>query len=133
MILGFTGTRRGLTPSQRSSLKALIETIRPTVFHHGDCVGADAEAHDIVKARYPDCEMVLHPPQNPALRAFKKGTLKATKPYLDRNRCIVDSCELLVACPGEITEATRSGTWSTIRYAKKQGVQIHLLYPSHGE
>ena len=31
-----------------------------TVFHHGDCIGADAEAHDIAVAMA--CEIVIHSP-----------------------------------------------------------------------
>ena len=41
------------------------------------------------------------------------------KDYLDRNHDIVDQTDLLIATPKENTEVLRSGTWATIRYAKK--------------
>lgn len=48
----FSGTREGLTHTQRQALTAVMASYRAdgfTVFHHGDCVGADAEAHAIAR------------------------------------------------------------------------------------
>ncbi len=52
MILCFTGTQRGLSTIQLASLeRVMVAYAAPaplrTVFVHGDCVGADAEAHEI--------------------------------------------------------------------------------------
>jgi hypothetical protein len=50
MKVGFTGTRKGMTPQQRVAFAELVITLRPTQAHHGDCVGADAEFHHGCKA-----------------------------------------------------------------------------------
>jgi hypothetical protein len=46
-----------------------------------------------------------------------------------RNHDIVDETELLIACPGELAEAVRSGTWATVRYARKLGRPIVIFWP----
>jgi hypothetical protein len=50
------------------------------------------------------------------------------KPYLERNRDIVDSTELLIACPKDMTESS-GGTWATVRYARKQKKPIVVVWP----
>lgn len=135
MIIGFTGTRRGLTLKQWQSVyKLLAKQIGYTEFHHGDCVGADADVHKMIQT-YFDIATVIHPPDNPKHRAFCEGTalVAQPKPYLERNKDIVNACELLIACPGEEEEQLRSGTWSTIRYARTQNKDIYIFYPSGRE
>ncbi|HEY8864588.1 MAG TPA: hypothetical protein VIO37_10510 [Candidatus Dormibacteraeota bacterium] len=68
--------------------------------------------------------IVIHPPDNGRLRAFrgKEGSsaeveIRPVKPYLERDRDIVADVELLIACPGEFHEINRSGTWYTVRRA----------------
>ena len=51
-IVGFTGTRQGMTDDQKCALRKLLSEIArngsfPLLFHHGDCVGSDEEAHEI--------------------------------------------------------------------------------------
>ena len=46
MIVGFTGTQSGMTDKQKKELKTLLLAVA-TELHHGDCIGADREAHDI--------------------------------------------------------------------------------------
>jgi hypothetical protein len=43
---GFTGTRQGMTAEQKSVLRNLLGG-GAGEFHHGDCIGADSEGHDI--------------------------------------------------------------------------------------
>lgn len=130
--IGFTGTQRGMTTLQRAKVDwilAIYATAGATTFHHGDCVGADAEAHSLARSR--GYAVVVHPPTNPAKRANLVGdATRPAKAYLDRNRDIVDATDVLVAAPGEEEEKLRSGTWSTIRYARKVGRLIATVYPS---
>jgi hypothetical protein len=44
--IGFTGTRQGMTAEQKSALRNLLDGGAGD-FHHGDCIGADSEAHGI--------------------------------------------------------------------------------------
>ena len=65
------------------------------------------------------------------MRAFCKGDeTRKQKDYLDRNHDIVDETELLIACPKEPEEITRSGTWATIRYARKKKKKLRIILPN---
>lgn len=134
-ILGFTGTRRGLMTRQTAELQALLLRLRQrgaTEFHHGDCVGADAAAHDIAKGL--GYRVVIHPPLNDAARAYKHGDdVRAPAPYLERNRMIVRACDALIAAPAQREEQRRSGTWATVRFARTQARLLYMLWPSYPE
>jgi len=96
--------------------------------HHGDCIGADAQAHDIAVSL--GCKVIIHPPDNARQRAFKSGAhIRAPKPYLVRNKHIVRETELLIAMPSEFSEQHRSGTWSTVRYARRVGRAVRVILP----
>lgn len=130
MIVGFTGTSDGMTLLQKTYLVSALANLGPEEFHHGDCVGADAEAHDIVRKEWPRCKIVIHPPENDYKRAFKAGDeILEPRPYLVRNKAIVARCEELVAAPKTLAEELRSGTWATIRTARRCGKLVHLLRP----
>jgi hypothetical protein len=122
-IVGFTGTREGMSEHQKRRLEvillAMITDGAIVDFHHGDCVGADADAHEI--ARRVGCRITIHPPIKATQRAFCGGesVIHSPKEYLERDRFIVDSCTVLIAAPKSDKEERRSGTWYTIRYAKK--------------
>lgn len=114
--VGFTGTRDGMTTAQTESFWQINQKTCPGWFHHGDCVGADADAHQI--ARRKGLYIALHPPSDSSLRAFcDHDVTSGPKPYLVRNRDIVDASSVLVACPGTMKEEKFHRTWYTIRYA----------------
>jgi hypothetical protein len=48
---------------------------------------------------------------------------------LGRNRAIVRTVDLLVAAPSSAIEEIRSGTWSTVRFARSQGRRVLILAP----
>jgi hypothetical protein len=140
-VIGFTGSRQGMTPAQKAALRELLEERLPleldhddASFHHGDCVGADAEAHDIAAAL--DYLVTVHPPSDPRLRAAVHRTgkwfegvdvLLPEKPYLERDRDIVDACDELIACP---KDASRSGgTWHTVHCARRAGKPVTIIWP----
>ena len=127
--IGFTGTRKGLTTKQKYKISNLFEDHPDSVLHHGDCVGADAQAHDL--AIYHEFLIYIHPPISSKYRAFKIGNFSHKPlPYLTRNKKIVDTTDFLIACPSGYKEKLRSGTWSTVRYARKKGKKIVIIYPS---
>ncbi len=129
--LGFTGTREGLTEKQYLALRSEISRrdLSPaTIFRHGDCIGADSDAHDVVRA-CSHARIFGHPPDRAALRAYRQcDHLMPERPYLDRNRDIVNMSDELIACP-DGPERQRSGTWSTVRYAVKQHKPVTIIYP----
>jgi hypothetical protein len=131
MIIGFTGTRSGMNSYQKKALTLILQKHRfddmkkLNEFHHGDCVGSDEEAHEI--AHNLGYWIVTHPPTNTRLRAFQISHCeKPPLGYLERNHNIVDACSLLIAAPLG-PELQRSGTWATIRYARKTGKSVTVL------
>jgi hypothetical protein len=67
---------------------------------------------------------------NKTLRAFCKGdTVYPEKEYIERNHNIVDNTDMLIAFPSTKTEILKSGTWATIRYARKKGKKIIIIDP----
>lgn len=127
IIIGFTGTRKGMTIQQLNQVENLLSK-KIIEVHHGDCIGADMEFYSIaLKKNIPIC---IHPPLIDKYRAFCKGAIKVyeKKEYLERNHDIVDISDILIATPFEMLEKLRSGTWATIRYALKQEKKIRIIY-----
>lgn len=118
MRVGFTGTREGMSQHQKEQFALKIVEINPREFHHGDCLGADAEAHDIVRLFLPDTKIVIHPPARDYCRAYKSGDEYRTPlEYLPRDQNIVNESEYMLGAPLVNNREARSGTWYTIRYA----------------
>jgi len=130
MKIGFRGTREGMTDQQKVALRQVLAEHRPDEFHHGDFVGADAEAHEIVRTAYPSVWIVVHPPIKKTLRAFCQGDeLRPARGYIARNRDLVKTCDLLVAAPKSMEDQQMSGTWAVIRYARIRSVSTVVLEP----
>ena len=130
MTVAFTGTRRGLTRRQRDSLQVLLELLLDeghTLFVHGDCIGADTEAHRLANS----LGFRIHiRPSTAATRAFNSGkVLLPAKSPLERNIDIVEEGDILVACPRHDKEITRSGTWHAVRSARKCQKRIIIVWP----
>lgn len=135
--IGFTGSRLGMSPRQLRRLEALIGERCPSELHHGQCIGADAQAHEIAM-RLSVPAIIVHPPRDTMLVArLPSGPNSQTQvTYLPaaralrRNRAIVRAVDLLVAAPASSDETVRSGTWSTIRFARRlPGVSVVILAP----
>lgn len=128
MKVGFTGARFGMTAKQKERVMGLLSELYVTEFHHGDCVGADAEAHRM--ANMFNCKIVIHPPNNDIKRAFcGSDYIMQKKDYLTRNQNIVNDTDVLIATPREYIEQTRSGTWYTIRYGRRKGKKVYIIQP----
>ena len=124
-----TGNRYGISTLAMCSLQNYLDVHHVTEVHHGDCRGADEDFHNAVTEK--GIQTVVHPPDNSTMRAYCKGTeILKPKPYISRNHDIVNASEILIAFPSTKTEIQRSGTWATIRYARKQGKQVILIYPN---
>lgn len=128
--IGITGTRDGMNEYQFEQLAEFLDVEDKFEFHHGDCVGVDAEA--AVFAKMMGHYVVCHPPTKTNLRAFTEyDECKEAFDYLTRDRHIVDAVDLLIVVPlSKERPKKRSGTWYTHDYAVKKGVQLVILYPN---
>ena len=143
--LGLTGRSSTMTEDQCREMCKRILLLRKAgfdVLHHGDCIGADAVAHRYaIRLGY---RVVIHPPDNDRKRAFcatflgrfgihGRSGLVATcdaAPYLVRNQHIVNESDVLIAVTeGPEDRYPRSGTWATVRRARKAGLTIHCINP----
>jgi len=132
-LIGFTGTRKGLTSAQQNCLGAVIRLNAPDQIeaHHGLCGGADNSFHHLVAELYKevDRKIVGHPPIDKKDYVHNAcDEMRAAKDFLVRNHDIVDETEILIACP-KGKESQRSGTWSAIRYAKSQRRPVTIIWP----
>jgi hypothetical protein len=135
MRLGFTGTQKGLSIGQVNQLQDSLRRLQPVEVHHGDCLGADTEFHLIcVSLKVP--LIVIHPCDIPAKRAnchlrehsISKVVVLPVKAPLERNQDIVRCAQKLLACPYDRQEQLRSGTWATVRYARRLNKPVELIH-----
>jgi hypothetical protein len=145
MRIGFTGTQKGMTEDQKKTFRltlssilkgdasflSLHSTLNPSArheFHHGDCIGADAGAAAI--ARELGCEIIAWPSDIPNKRAyFPSDVIHIEGLPLIRNHIIVETTEVLIAAPETVEEKLRSGTWATVRYARKLKKPLEMIWP----
>lgn len=129
MILGFTGTREGMTPDQKIAVRRWCARNAPKTLHHGCCIGAD---EDIVTILADSAVVIGHPPSDGELQSkYATGMselLENPAEYLSRNQAIVKACDTLLATP-KGPEELRSGTWSTIRYARRKVKTVVIVWP----
>jgi len=127
--VGFTGTQNGMTDDQKAMVKHLLLIIEGCEFHHGDCIGSDAESAAMAKEL--GYTVMSHPPTNNSKRAyFNSDYEELPKAYLARNHDIVEETEILIATPMTAEKQLRSGTWSTIRYAQKRSRKLVIVLPN---
>ncbi len=145
MRISFTGTKEGMTNRQKRAVELIIRNVMlakrfDISFHHGDCIGADFDFHNIVEScaiRFKmrdKIDIIGHIPDNDSYRAFCKFDYERDPlPYLERNKNIVmdypSIATMLIACPKILAEEMRSGTWATVRYARKHDVPIIVIDP----
>ena len=143
MKIGFTGTRIGMTEVQSGLISQILNShfnsglalaaadvhrdIRQE-FIFGDCIGADEQAARMAKSI--GYQLIARPSTLEKQRAYVLVDYAYPPEHpLERNRKIVYDCELLLACPATYEEILRSGTWSTIRCAKRVHRQLIIIFP----
>lgn len=140
---GFTGTQKGMTPEQKDGLRRVLTEGKAETLVHGCCIGADDEADAIAAC------LGVHRVGIPAehIRSVLESVMRArtgskflyapTGPNgtreqpLDRNRKIVAAVRALIAAP-KAPEVKRSGTWATVRMARRAKIRIIVVWP-HGQ
>lgn len=129
--LSFTGTQAGMTEEQKHSFAWFLEKYTPgrARFHHGMCVGADADAARI--AHRLGRRNIAHP--SDIIKKRAKGLpsyeLLPAATVEERWEDIPAAGEALVAAPRLRREERRSGTWATVRRARKQGKPVIVIWP----
>lgn len=133
--IGFTGTQEGMTPAQSQTVfdEMMLYGQDPDDWvaeaHHGLCVGADEQFHRLLSYMHKSLVVHGHPPINRSKVAnCDVDVMHPPLEYLARNREIVEACTVLFAAP-KGQEALRSGTWSTVRYARRIGKPIRIVWP----
>jgi hypothetical protein len=136
--VGFTGTSKGASPAQLAELEARLAKLKEEgfdEFHHGLCIGADEQAAIIAKKL--GYRVIAHPgfsKKKPECLLYRSeftgndATLEA-KPHIDRDHDIVDAVDHMLATPLQREEINRSGTWTTVRYARKQNRPLDVILP----
>lgn len=135
MILGFTGTRKQPTMKQARRFRIFLSDNDSDIdeFHHGGCDGSDLMAHRL--ALWYFMPVVVHPPIKETFLAFEclephpNVTVLERKPYLARDRDIVNvPIDCLFATP-DGPRRPHSGTWYTIDYAIYRHVPVVICWP----
>jgi len=129
MHVSFTGTRAGATDPQKTTLRRLWREMEVTRLSHGDCIGGDEDAHSIV---LEEGIAIRKFPSTHKSRAWTEGGEIVGEPRdpIARNPDIVDDGDVLFACPCGYVEMRRgSGTWAAIRYARKRGPRLIIIWP----
>ena len=134
MRIGFTGSREGMTNAQVLHVHMLLGDLRwleATQVSHGMCVGSDVQFHEMAKALgyfIVGCPGTIY--SEPWQRANVTCDLvMPEKPMLMRNGDIVRESDVMIATPKQMKESIRSGTWTTVRYARYEGKPLCILYP----
>lgn len=132
MVIGITGTRKGLNDSQKRDLIKTLKILKPTIFIHGMCKGVDTEAHYIVREILPDCKIIGYPGvsfvtgENYDHIESDVDERKVEQTFLKRNRDIVNDCDFLIGCPYSKSPQI-SGTFYTINYAKNNKKNVLVI------
>jgi len=108
--------------------REIVKIMEPTEVHHGCCEGADQQIGVI--ARDMRIRVIAHPPLDESKMAFcPSDEQRPPKAYMARNQDIVDECDVLMAAPKGMKEELRSGTWATVRRARKSERRIVIVWP----
>ena len=141
-MIGITGTRNALSPETIFKLKEVLNHLYEnkyiSTFHHGDCVGADA--YGAAYAKEIGYYIVGHPPEDDKFQAFfKSHESREPKPYLERNKDIVNESKVIISIPRKAVTleeilncengTRRGGTYYTTRYALKSGKEVIMILP----
>ena len=133
MKVSFTGTRSGMSAWQKQQLEKFFLDHRGeiSVLVHGACMGADEEAHAIARKVFGKSLYIAIFPSTAKTRVdgLDAQFVGARKPPLERDKDIVNlGADLLIAAPKQMHEFPRSGTWATVRYARKKKVKVEIFW-----
>lgn len=144
--VGVSGTRYVLTQSQRRVIRERLAKLPPgTVVIVGGCSGADAYVARAVFAYCPELRVHAIVPadertadwvdQDWRVWCHTHEMMPAGTTNRDRNARLINSgIALLLAWPAQAEDhpdSRRSGTWQTIRMARKLGIPVEVEILAH--
>ena len=129
MIIGFTGTRNGMTEEQVNSVREVIKELCPSQGIHGDCLGADEDFNKLCLEA--GAETSCLPCTLEGMRANCTKEIAEPKSPMQRNRDIVILAHAMIACPPNYTKIKRgSGTWATIGFTRRAKKPLYIVFPN---
>lgn len=143
VAIAVTATRQGLTLQQKHTLEKLLdilpraETLTQFQVYHGAALGGDQQVAEIFHRRRAELgvsRIVAFPSDIPTQVSIRSLMLSDEKkepaPPLARNATMVRDAWLVLAFPARATEEVRSGTWATIRNARRWGLYHMIVWPN---
>lgn len=133
MRVGFSGTRAGMTSEQYREVRGWVAARLASIVavHHGCCVGADVDFHNICVDLGLIKLIQLHPSNNRGtnklLELRQMADVAKIWPEgepLERDQVIVSCSSVLLITPQSDDEVVRSGTWATKRKADRMRVPV---------
>lgn len=139
MRYAFTGPARVLTKSERDFIQKTIYELdpKPTALVSGGAHGVDTEAWNTFHAhRFLNVpRVVVYPLKKWHNESLVRDSIvlgdryvPVAGGYMKRNDRLVAEADILVAFPETPRERLRSGTWATVRRARKAGKEVRI-YP----
>jgi predicted Rossmann fold nucleotide-binding protein DprA/Smf involved in DNA uptake len=142
VIIGFTGTRSGMTDPQYVEVTKQLMKLHPDTLLNGGAVGADEQlicwivANRTTLDTASSVKVEIYPASVSRERYWNRylhqrliETIWRVQEPLTRNRAIAEQCDRLIAAPASYREELRSGTWATVRYAKKAEKPVTVIFP----
>jgi predicted Rossmann fold nucleotide-binding protein DprA/Smf involved in DNA uptake len=138
MKIAFSGTR-DVPDAHEARGRILIAMNRfkeaPTDVFTGGAYGIDTIAAEVVPLVWPNAHHHLVVPEGCVWNEELLNTLPGfihvhwiTGGYLKRNDALIADADVLLAFPQGEVEQIRSGTWATVRRARKRGMDVRI-YP----
>lgn len=131
MIIGFSGSRHGMSQRQREFVWDFLVKLKYVQFViHGDCIGADEIFHEMCETLRHRIE--IYPSNNDKRRAWKIptiGVIHDPMHPIQRNRIIVQQSTLILATPHTTVPVSGSGTWRTIGFGEEEHKKMIVVLP----
>ncbi len=130
MIYGVTGTRK-IAPEQNIIVRKAIEELDDIdTLITGGAYGVDTQAAYAGYLYHRNCHRLIYIPKgkwhNPVTYEYGE-VFPVAGGYMARNQAIADDCDILLAFPQTADEQWRSGTWATVRKARKANKEVIIL------
>jgi hypothetical protein len=132
LVVGLTGTRGGMTLEQAATAAAWFAERHGQIreLHHGDCVGVDAEIHDMIREVDPRVWIVGHPPTDGKMRAgCECDQTRSPRASAECIRYVAGESAVVLALPARSREQTSDPVWRAVAYTRNIRKRVDLILP----